>query len=202
MSVTGSVARDAFGVPTRFRLVLRDVTVERRLEDQLVHAQRMEAIGRLAGGVAHDFNNLLMVILSAAEMLRTKLSTSPEHEKELLLLRDAADRAALLTRDLLVFSRRETGRPRVMDADETLIRARPLLERLAGPSVAFELCCDAGGARVQFDASRLEQVLVNLVVNARDAMPDGGRVVVSTREVFVEDEYLRRHPDVAAGRYV
>ena len=200
-SVTGNVLRAADGAPLRFRLVLRDVTVERRLEDQLVHAQRMEAIGRLAGGVAHDFNNLLTVILSAAGLI-ARAPLSERQERELDLLREAADRAAVLTRDLLAFSRREVGHPRSLNVDETLLRAEPLLSRLAGRQVAFQLRPDATAARVQIDPSRLEQALVNLVVNARDAMPDGGSVLITTRDIVTDAAFAVRHPDVAPGRYV
>ena len=200
VSVSGSVMRDARGAPGRFRLVLRDVTEARQLEDQLVHAQRMEAIGRLAGGVAHDFNNLLLVIMGAVDLLEKRLDE--QQRKDLLVLREAADRAALLTRDLLVFARRERGRPRAVDIDETLGRVRSVLERLAGKSVAFELECATAGAKVQFDPSRLEQVLVNLVVNSRDAMPNGGRVVVAARLLDTDEALLRAHPDVTPGRYV
>ncbi|MBI3203818.1 MAG: response regulator [Myxococcales bacterium] len=200
-SVTGNVLRGPDGQPVRFRLVLRDVTVERQLEDQLVHAQRMEAIGRLAGGVAHDFNNLLTVIQSAADLV-SRSSLTVKQERELGLLREAADRAAVLTRDLLAFSRREVGQPRALNVDETLIRAEPLLSRLAGRQVTFELRQNAGAAWVQIDPSRLEQVLVNLVVNARDAMPDGGTVVVVTRDLTTDAAFADRHPDVAPGRYV
>jgi two-component system cell cycle sensor histidine kinase/response regulator CckA len=200
-SVTGNVLRAAGGAPLRFRLVLRDVTVERRLEDQLVHAQRMEAIGRLAGGVAHDFNNLLTVILSAAGLI-ARAPLSAKQERELDLLREAADRAAVLTRDLLTFSRREVGHPRSLNVDETLLRAEPLLSRLAGRQIAFQLRPNAAAARVQIDPSRLEQALVNLVVNARDAMPDGGSVLITTHDIVTDEAFAVRHPDVAPGRYV
>jgi PAS domain S-box-containing protein len=201
VSVTGSLLRDEAGAPSRFRLVLRDVTVEQRLADQLVHSQRMEAIGRLAGGVAHDFNNLLTVILSAAELVsRSPLSAG--QERELDMVRDAAGRAAALTRDLLTFSRREAGRPRAISVDEALTRAEPLLSRLAGSEVSFSLRLGVGASLVQIDPSRLEQALANLIVNARDATPAGGSVLLSTAEIETNEAFLRQHPDVAPGRYV
>jgi signal transduction histidine kinase/ActR/RegA family two-component response regulator len=202
VSLTGSVIRDASGAPVRLLLSLRDVTTERQLEDQLVHAQRMEAIGRLAGGVAHDFNNLLMVVLSSAELVAQKLGTGSPVAEELVMLREAGERASVLTRDLLAFSRRESGRPSAISVDATLERALPLLRRLVGDAVTLEVVAGAGEARIWFDPARLEQVVVNLLVNARDAMPRGGRVVVSTQRLERDAEYWARHPDVAVGEYV
>lgn len=200
VSVTGSLLRDEAGSPSRFRLVLRDVTVEQRLADQLVHSQRMEAIGRLAGGVAHDFNNLLTVILSATDLV-SRSPLAPEQASELGMVRDAADRAAALTRDLLAFSRRESGRPRAISVDEAMRRAEPLLSRLAGAQIAFSLRTGAGASLVQIDPSRLEQALVNLIVNARDATPAGGSVVLATTEIVANEAFTRQHPEVAPGRY-
>jgi signal transduction histidine kinase/CheY-like chemotaxis protein len=184
--LSGSVMYDAERRPLRLRLSLQDVTAERRLESQLLHAQKMEAIGQLAGGVAHDFNNLLLVIQTASTMLARSLLESPTHRQLIGQVQDAAGRAAALTRQLLTFARREPTRPAVVDIASLMSRNEAMLARLLGPSIALEVRAQANNARVRIDPSRLEQALMNLVINARDAMPSGGRLTLQLDEAALE----------------
>jgi PAS domain S-box-containing protein len=177
----------------------RDITERKQLEAQLRHAQKMEAVGGLAGGVAHDFNNLLTVVLSAVNLARRRLGPDARILDDLSAVEDAARRGAHLTRQLLTFSRRTTTRPVMVDLNRLIGDVIHLLEMVVGDGV--EITVDAGeelGA-VWADANQLEQVIVNLVLNARDAMPDGGRLVVETRNVDVGADTLG---DLPAGRYV
>ena len=157
-----------------------DVSERRELETQLLHAQKMDSIGRLAGGVAHDFNNLLTAIMGYAEIALRKLG--PEHEEttDLMEIRRAAQRAAELTRQLLVFSRPHAARPRVLEVDSLVRSVQRLLRRVIGEHIELEVQLGSNAATVFADASQLEQVLVNLAVNARDAMPGGGRLRIAT----------------------
>lgn len=158
----------------------RDITLRKRLAEELRHAQRLESVGRLAGGVAHDFNNMLSVVLTCGELIRAgTLPGAAEHgyAKEIL---EAAQRAAALTRQLLTFSRKEAQAPQPLRLDELVHGARPLLLRLIGPQVALRCACEDAGV-VEAEPGQLEQALVNLALNARDAMPEGGELFVETR---------------------
>jgi signal transduction histidine kinase len=160
----------------------RDVSERTRLQRQLEHAQKMEAVGRLAGGIAHDFNNLLTVILGAGQWLADRVGPAPELRQGAEEIVDAANRAAALTRQLLAFSRKQIVEPRVVDPNELLARLEKLLARLLGEDVRVELALAATG-RIRIDPGHLEQVVVNLAVNARDAMPGGGLLAIATRDV-------------------
>ena len=182
--------------------VARDVGDRKRLEDQLRQAQKMEAVGRLAGGVAHDFNNLLTAILGNANLLLENLrSNSPEHEGAQEILK-AANRAADLTRHLLAFSRRQILQPQVLNLSETVADSAKLLGRLIGEHIQVVLDLDPELGRAKVDPSQIQQVLMNLVVNARDAMPQGGSITIQTANVTLDDEYARDHASVIPGPYV
>ncbi|MDB4951896.1 MAG: Blue-light-activated protein, partial [Gemmatimonadetes bacterium] len=181
----------------------RDVTDARRLEEQLAMSQKMEAVGRLAGGIAHDFNNLLTVIKGNAELVLMDLAAGSPMRDDVGEIHAAADRAALLTRQLLAFSRKQVLQPRVLDLNEVVLHADKLLRRLIGEDVELETLTDTGPGLVLADAGQLEQVLVNLVVNARDAMPaGGGRVAVRTAAVEVAAPLRRGDAQVPPGAYV
>jgi PAS domain S-box-containing protein len=169
--------------------ILRDLSDRTRadlaraqLEDQLRQAQKLELVGQLAGGVAHDFNNLLTVILSNSESLIAQAESEAGREppRGIVEIRQAANRAADLTRQLLAFSRRQVLQPRALDLSEVVRRVKRMLERLIGEDIALELDLDPAPAPVTADRTQLEQVIVNLVTNARDAMPDGGTITIAT----------------------
>jgi signal transduction histidine kinase/CheY-like chemotaxis protein len=178
-------------------------TAERgALEDQLLHSQKMEAVGRLAGGVAHDFNNLLTVILGYNEMLRDRVrqdGAATEYSGEVLR---AAERASALTNQLLAFSRRQLAIPRVVDLNEVVLGIDKMLRRIIGEDIQLEVRLSRGIPAVKVDPSHIDQVIMNLAVNSRDAMPDGGTLTIETALVDLTTEYAGRHIGVDAGRYV
>jgi two-component system cell cycle sensor histidine kinase/response regulator CckA len=180
-----------------------DITERRELEAQFRQAQKMEAVGRLAGGVAHDFNNLLMVISGYTEVLLDNAEESnPHHHQQLVSIQQAADRATTLTRQLLAFSRKQLMELKVVDVNAIVADMERLLRPLIGEDVQLETHLDAKSAHTRADAGQLEQVLMNLVVNARDAMPDGGKITITTGEVSVDDSDRREHTFLQAGKYV
>ncbi len=189
------------GLLTHIVNVYTDITASKQLELQLRQSQKMEAVGHLAGGVAHDFNNLLTVINGCCELLRT--ISLPDDARQLVEeVNKAGERAATLTRQLLAFSRKTVLQSRVLSLNELVTDFQTLLGRLIGEDVrlATEFRADPGTVRV--DPGQMEQVLMNLVVNARDAMPQGGTLTISTRDVFLDDAYVRNHADVRPGRFV
>ncbi|HEX8851826.1 MAG TPA: ATP-binding protein [Gemmatimonadaceae bacterium] len=175
----------------------------REREEQLRHAQKMEAVGQLAGGVAHDFNNLLTVLKVNAELLIEGLDARDPRREQALEIRGASDRAAGLTRQLLAFSRKQILNPRVVDLDAIVDNLRPMLARLIGEDIVITTKGRAGLGAVLADPGQLEQILMNLMVNARDAMPNGGRVTIETANVELDGSYaLERQARVEPGRYV
>jgi len=185
-----------------FEGIVENVTEWRALETQLRQAQKMEAVGRLAGGVAHDFNNLLMVIKGHTELLLER--TAPEHSdfRKIDQIKKAADRAAALTRQLLAFSRMQVMQPRVMDLNSTITEMGKMLPRLIGENIELAILTKPNLGHVKADGGQMEQVILNLTVNARDAMPDGGKLLIETSNVELDETYARTHPPITAGRYV
>ncbi len=185
-----------------FELYAEDITEQRALEQQLRQAQKMEAVGRLAGGIAHDFNNLLMVISGYCEFLLQRLGPDPSLRGCAQEIANAADRATSLTRQLLAFSRKQMLTPKVLDLNAVVSENLKMLPRLIGEDVELAtLPADALG-KVKADPGQIEQVVMNLVVNARDAMPNGGKLTLETANVTLDEAYARRHPGVAPGEYV
>ncbi|GAB4362354.1 MAG: hypothetical protein Kow00128_02040 [Deltaproteobacteria bacterium] len=197
-----SPVRDAAGEIVNFVAVKRDVTQERRMEEELRHAQKMEAVGRLAGGVAHDFNNLLTAITGYSQMLLERLGEEDPSRKEIAEIRKAGERAAALTRQLLAFSSKQVLRPKVMDLNSVVSDMRKMLRRLIGEDIELVTVYKDDTAFVRADPGQVEQVLANLVVNARDAMPQGGRLLIETASVDLAEEYVSRHDPMPPGRYV
>ena len=194
-------AASADFLPGSHLAVFRDVTQRRQLEEQLRQAQKIEAVGRLAGGVAHDFNNLLNVITGYGQMLFRRLSDGPEREKTRAILQ-AADRAAGLTRQLLAFSRKQVLEPKVLDLNAVVGGMDEMLRRLIGEDIELQTELLPLLGRTRADPGQIEQVLMNLVVNARDAMPTGGRVTLETANAEMDESYVRDHLGARPGRYV
>jgi signal transduction histidine kinase len=180
----------------------REMKHRQELEGQLVQSQKMEAVGRLAGGVAHDFNNLLTVILGYNEMLREHVQDDPIALDFTLEVLQAAERASALTNQLLAFSRRQLSVPRVLDLNEGVRQIDRMLRRIIGEDVELQTILAAGLSRVKADPSHIDQVIMNLAVNSRDAMPNGGRLTIETANVQLNEEYAGRHLGIAPGAYV
>jgi two-component system, cell cycle sensor histidine kinase and response regulator CckA len=174
----------------------------RRLEAQLIHAQKMESVGRLAGGVAHDFNNTLMVISNSLEVSLAALPPGHATRDALSVAMDAARSAASLTRQLLTFSRKEAIAPRTLDLNEVMRRTEKMVVRLLGRDIQLQTVCGEDLTLVRFDPGQVEQIILNLVVNARDAMPRGGRLKIETSNIDMAEGAEQRHVDARPGRYV
>jgi len=172
------------------------------LESQLIHAQRMQAIGKLAGGVAHDFNNLTTVVLGYSQGLLEQLPPQHAHREPIAEIHAAAERAASLTRQLLAYSRKQMLNPRTFDLNEVITGINAMLKRLIGENIGLSQILARDLWKVNADPSQMEQVVVNLVVNARDAMPGGGRITIETTNITLTDEHTRSHPSVAPGPHV
>jgi two-component system, cell cycle sensor histidine kinase and response regulator CckA len=187
----------------RVRLVVtQDITERHILEQQLRQSQKMEAVGRLAGGVAHDFNNLLMVIKGHTELLVNALPFSEKYSRKIEQIDRAADRASALTKQLLAFSRLQVLQPHVMNLNDVVEDMGRLLPRLIGEDIELQIRGAKDLGAIRADASQMEQVIMNLAVNARDAMPDGGRLLIETSNSELDSNYSEVHPIVRPGRYV
>ena len=201
LSIRGAPLLDSAGKVEGAVFGIEDATDRRRMEDQLRQAQKLEAVGRLAGGVAHDFNNLLTAILSGSDELLEKLREPDPLREEASLIHEAAFRAAALTRQLLIFSRKQVVQPRVIDLWGVVTSLERMLRRLIGEDVELKTAGVPGGL-VKVDPGQMEQVIVNLAVNARDAMPRGGRLTIETSVQDLAEDAVGRHVALAPGRYV
>jgi signal transduction histidine kinase len=189
----------AFAPPDMVIVHTHDLSELRRLEEALREAQKMEAVGRLAGGIAHDFNNLLTIILGYGELLRARNDVPAEVVRDATEIVKAAGSAAALTRQLLAFSRRSVLEPRILDVNHVVEHVRSLIERLLGPDIQLEVRLAPGTRRVRVDPGHLEQVIMNLAANARDAMPNGGCLTIETGNVTLNEHYVAEHPGAALG---
>jgi signal transduction histidine kinase/ActR/RegA family two-component response regulator len=192
---------DPAGHLTGFQGASRDITDRLRLEAELRQAQKMEAVGRLAGGVAHDFNNLLTVINGFSEMVLADPGLSPSGRELVAEIARAGDQAAALTRQLLAFSRKQVLAPKVLDVNALVLDIEKMLARLIGADIELASSLDPMLGRVKADPGQLEQVLLNLAVNARDAMPHGGYLTIETRNVHLDARQTQRVPGVRPGPY-
>jgi len=201
-SLAISPVRDADGQVTHFVGVQTDVTARRQLEAQFLQAQKMEAVGRLAGGIAHDFNNLLSVILSYAEMIGGDLKPDEPMRVDIEEIRKAGLRATDLTKQLLAFSRQQVLEAKILNLNDVLGGMEKMLRRLLGADIELTILPALALGNVRVDGSQLEQIVMNLAVNARDAMRLGGRLTVETANVELDDDYANIHHDVRPGSYV
>jgi hypothetical protein len=194
---------DARGEITHFIAVKQDITARKELESELRQAQKMEALGQLAAGVAHDFNNLLAVIRGNTELVLLDAGQFNDQARDCLKqVVVAAESAANLTRQLLIFGRKQVLRSEPLDLNEVIRNLSKMLRRVIGENTHLECSYDPGGPCVQADVGMLEQVLVNLAVNARDAMPRGGQLFIATEKVHIEEAYVRAHSEARAGEFV
>ncbi|HUC29190.1 MAG TPA: PAS domain S-box protein [Candidatus Acidoferrum sp.] len=200
VSISVSPILDHEGRVAGASAIARNITAQKKIEGQLRQSQKMEAVGRLAGGVAHDFNNLLGIVSACSELLRSRVDAdSGEYVDN---IREAAKRGASLTRQLLAFSRRQPVQPQLLDLNDRLRDVSKLLHPLMGDDVEIVLLPRSEAAVVEADPGQLDQIVVNLAVNARDAMPRGGKLVLETGVFDFDQSFANDHPGLAAGRYV
>jgi PAS domain S-box-containing protein len=202
VSLTISPVRNATGEIIGVSHVARNITETKQLREKLEATQKMEALGRLAGGVAHDFNNLLTVITGYGALLQARLKNEAELREMIAEIVSAAERAAELTRQLLVFSRRQPVRPESMDLNEAVMKSKAMLVRLIGEDIEMKTQLDASLLKVRADPGQVSQVLMNLAANARDAMPNGGTITIHTENWIVEKGKYVEELGFAPGRYV
>jgi PAS domain S-box-containing protein len=194
--------RDEQGALLSYEGSIEDLTERKKLEKQLTQSQKMEAIGQLAGGIAHDFNNLLTVIDGYSELALQKLREDDPLLADLIEIRDAGKRAAALTRQLLAFSRRQVLQPRVFNLNSVVVEMGKMLRRLIGEDIQLRTVLRPVHGNIKADPGQIEQVIMNLAVNARDAMPNGGTLTLETQGVDIDEEYSSQHLAVKPGRYM
>src|SRR5271157_364239 len=202
ISISISPIHNTAGVIVGASTIARNITAQKKAEDQLRQSQKMEAVGRLAGGIAHDFNNILGIITMCAELLRGHVTSEELPLKLIAHIRDASKRGASLTRQLLAFSRKQPTQSKVLDLNDRLKEVCKLLRPLMGDDVNILLLPRSELAFVQADPGQLDQIVLNLAVNSRDAMPRGGKFVIETATAEFDDEFVRQHPPMKPGRYV
>jgi signal transduction histidine kinase/CheY-like chemotaxis protein len=200
--LTPSPVKDENGVVIGVSGMSRDITARRQMEEQYRQLQKMEAIGQLAGGVAHDFNNLLTVINGCGELVLGRLPAGDPLRELIAEITRAGERAAALTRQLLAFSRRQVLDPKVLDLNAVLADLEKMLRRLIGEDVRLTTRLQPGLGRVKVDPAQIEQVILNLAINARDAMPRGGELIIETANIDLDGSYAKWHAEVHAGPYV
>jgi PAS domain S-box-containing protein len=193
---------DDSGAPKHYVIVRRDITREISLESELRQSQKMEAIGLLAGGIAHDFNNILQVVIGQGDLLLYGLQPGDPMREDLERIVNAGKRGAALTRQLLAFSRKQSMLPQVMDLNRAVTEVAKLLERLIGEDIHLELELHPNLSPINADPAQLEQVLINMAVNARDAMPKGGQLIITTDNKRLGEDFVREHVGVLPGQYV
>ncbi len=202
VSISVSPLRDAKGDVVGASAIARDITAQKKAEGQLHQSQKMEAIGRLAGGVAHDFNNLLGIINACTEFLRDRIDPAAESAVYIDNIGKAIERGSALTRQLLTFSKSSAIKPRILDLNDRLKDISKLLRPLMGDDVEILIVPKSAAAVVEADPGQLDQIVVNLAVNARDAMPQGGKFILETAAVRLDEVFAVQHQNMPAGKYV
>jgi len=200
--VTISGVRDKSGTIVNYIAVKQDISDVRQLEEQLRQSQKLEAIGILAGGIAHDFNNLLTVILGYGDLTLKRLNEEDPLHRNISEANKAAARAAGLTRQLLAFSRKQVLQPRILTLNAVVSELEKMLRRLIGEDIGFRTVLDPELGSVRADPGQIEQIIMNLAVNARDAMPKGGKLTIETKNVYLDEDYAKKHIAVVPGSYV
>jgi PAS domain S-box-containing protein len=200
--IEASISHASVGGRRFYTVILRDVSEKSRLEAQLLQSQKMESIGRLAGGIAHDFNNLLMAMFNYIALAQRRLDPDHPARPHLVHTQEVAERAAGLTRQLLAFARKQALRPRVLCPKDVVSGVEPMLRRMIGEDLTLRTLLSADTGNVMADASQLEQVLMNLAVNARDAMPRGGTLTIETGNETLDEAYCRTRVGAAPGDHV
>jgi PAS domain S-box-containing protein len=200
--LTASAVSNAGG-ETLFAIgMIEDVTVRKQLESQLRQAQKLESVGRLAGGIAHDFNNMLTAINGYSDLTLRKLEPENSLRGNIEEIKKAGERSAQLTHQLLAFSRQQILQPKVLDLNETIHDTSKMLQRLIGEDIELQLVLNPKIRQIYADPGQLTQVIMNLIVNARDAMPDGGKIVVQTDDIYLDEEFVKGHYPMEIGNYV
>src|SRR5229473_5853295 len=202
VKMTGHPVLEKADSPAYFEVFAEDITERRSLESQLLQSQKMEAIGRLAGGIAHDFNNLLGVILGHSDILEQQIGGNDRFRKSVEATRNAAERAAALTMQLLTFSRKQVIEPTVIDLNASVMEIEKMLHRVIGEDIELSIRLQPDLGRVKADPGQLSQVLLNLAVNSRDAMPSGGKLIIETANADLDDTYGRQHLGARPGPHV
>lgn len=200
--LSASPLHDDEGGMTGMLLIAADITERRALEEQFRQAQKMEAIGRLAGGVAHDFNNLLTIISGYSELLLGRLPAQDPLTRLVMEIKRAGERAAGLTRQLLAFSRKSVLEPKLVDLNGVISESAGMIRRLVGEDVEFRTTLEPRLGRVRVDPGQMDQVILNLVINSRDAMPQGGRLTLETQNIELDVSYAQMRPEIKPGQYV
>src|SRR5215472_4581339 len=185
-----------------YEVFAEDITQRRILERQLFQSQKMEAIGRLAGGIAHDFNNLLGVVLGHTEILEEAARRDVRLQRSVEAIQSATQRATALTTQLLAFSRKQKVEPKILDLNVSVREMEKLLRRVIGEDIELIIRVPSGAGTIRMDPGQIDQILMNLAVNARDAMPDGGKLILETSSVILDDSYVGQHLGAAAGPFV
>jgi PAS domain S-box-containing protein len=199
--ISGFLVRDADGTE-HFEGYAEDMTQQSTLEQQVRQVQKLEAVGRLAGGMAHDFNNVLVVIKLCTELMLREITPESPLSKPLLQVASAADRAAALTRQMLAFGRQQMMQPRIINLNSVVSETLQMLRRVIGEDIQLVTRLDSAVSNSRLDPDQVAQVILNLAVNARDAMPEGGILHIETSNVDLDDAYTKEHPPVQPGRYV
>ncbi len=202
VSLTVFVVKDREGQPDGLAQIVKDITKRKRLEEQFRQAQKMEAVGQLTSGIAHDFNNLLTVINGYSEMTLQALKADDPLRSNIEQVKEAGARAAALTRQLLAFSRKQVLEPKVLDLNAVVTNIDKMLTRTIGEDIDLVAALTPGLGRVKADPGQIEQVIMNLATNARDAMPDGGMLTIETANVELDAAYAQMHMAITPGRYV
>jgi PAS domain S-box-containing protein len=201
VNLTVSLVRDLQGSPVYFISVVEDISEHKKLEEQLFQAQKMEAIGQLAGGIAHDFNNLLTAVIGYGHLLKAEVTKDEQASSYVNQILSASERAAVLTNELLTFSRKQIIRPQPVDLNNTIREVEKLLSRIIGEDIEFTTILSDKDLTITADSTQIEQLLLNLATNARDAMPDGGTIIISTDRVELGMEFIKVYGYGKPGPY-